>query len=153
MNEIKLSRTVNAPAAVVWATITDMDAWTTVISGITSVERLDDGTTFDVGTSWRETRTMFGKEATEDMAVTELVEGESYVVEADSNGAHYRSVFTVEADGNDVSTIRMTFAGEPKGVVSQVMAATIGRLFMPATRKVMQVDLDELAAAAEARVS
>lgn len=151
MNEIHLSRTVNAPADVVWDLLAGVDEWTEVLSGITRVERLDPEPGFGVGTRWRETRTMFGREATEEMVVTACEAGSSYVVEADSNGAAYRSEVRVESDGTDVSTIRMHFAATPHGLFNQALAATVGRAFQGATRRALQVDLDDIAAAAEAR--
>ena len=42
----------------------------------------------------------------------------------------------------------MTFGATPKGFFSKLMAATIGRLFSGATRKALQQDLDDIAAAA-----
>ncbi len=43
-----------------------------------AVERLDSGTDFGVGTTWRETRVMFGREATEVMEIVAVDEGRSY---------------------------------------------------------------------------
>ena len=144
-----VERAVAAPPAVVWGIITDLDRTADVISSITAVERLDGGTGFGVGTRWRESRVLFGRQATEVLEVTALDEGRSYTVEADSRGAHYRSVLRVEADGAG-SLISMSFEGEPTGTVSRLMASTIGRLFAGSTRKAMQQDLDDIAAAAEA---
>ncbi len=148
MREIKLTRTVAAPPQRLWEVVTDLDSVSRHISGISRIERLDGGNGFEVGTRWRETRTMFGREATEEMEVTGLEPGRSYTVEADGRGAHYRSVFTVEPhpDGSRLTT---TFAGQPRGALARVLAATIGRLFEGATRKALQRDLDEMAAAAE----
>ncbi len=120
MREIKLTRTVAAPPQRLWEVVTDLDSVSRHISGISRIERLDGGNGFEVGTRWRETRTMFGREATEEMEVTGLEPGRSYTVEADGRGA-----------------------------LARVLAATIGRLFEGATRKALQRDLDEMAAAAE----
>ncbi len=128
--------------------ITDLDRSPETISGIRDVERLEGGAGFEVGTKWRETRVMFGREATEVMEVTALDPGRSYTVEADSRGAHYRSTMTVEPAAGG-SLVTSTFGGEPAGVVGKVLAATVGRLFQGATRKALQKDLDDIAAAAE----
>ena len=97
--EISCSKAIDAPADKVWAVMTNLEGFSEAINGIVSVERLDDGTGFEVGTSWRETRIMFGRMATEDMWVTELDPGHSYVVEANSHGAEYRTTQSVEPDG------------------------------------------------------
>lgn len=151
MAEMAMRRNVGAPAARVWEIITDIDRAAERMSGIESIERLDGGTGFGVGTKWRETRTMFGKTATEVMEVTHVEPGRSYTVEADGQGAHYVSTLSVEAADEDRSRVSMTFAAEPDGVVGKIMAATIGKLFQGATRKAIEKDLDDIKAAAEAR--
>ncbi len=149
MKDISLSRDVAAPPDIVWGLATDLDLAPDILSGVNSIERLDDGAGFGVGTRWRETRTMFGREATEDMEVTSFVPGRSYTVEAESHGAHYVSTVSVEP-GPEGSRLSMTFSGRPTGLVAKIMAATVGLLFRGATRKALQKDLDEIAAAAAA---
>ena len=148
MNEMRVQRRIAATAETVWDVLTDLERSPEVIGAIQSVERLDDGDDFAVGTRWRETRTMFGREATEEMEVTALDPGNGYVVEADGAGAHYRTEFTLEPDGGGTE-VTMTFAAEPTGMAGRVMAATVGRLFAGATRKAVAADLDDIAHAAE----
>lgn len=146
--DIKVTREIAAPPDRVWQLLTDLDGAPQVVSGIEAIERLDGGGDFRVGTKWRETRTMFGRQATEEMEVTALAGGRSYTVEADGHGAHYTSTVTVEPAAAG-SRVVMTFAGEPQGTVAKIMAATIGRLFAGATRKALKQDLDDIARAAE----
>ena len=126
-----------------------MDDWVDVVEAIEVVERLDDGDGFGLGTTWRETRTMFGKKATEDMEVTEYEEGVRYATAAESHGSKYFSEIRVDAAGAG-SRITMSFRGEPQTALTKVMDATVARLFMGATRKALAKDLDDIAAAAEA---
>ena len=77
-----------------------------------------------------------------------LEPGRSYTVEADGRGAHYRSVLTVDPSGPG-TLLSMSFGGEPTGMASRIMAATVGRLFEGATRKAFERDLADIAAAAE----
>lgn len=152
--QILVERDVEAPAATVWDVVTDLDASSDVMSGIDRIERLDDGDEFAVGARWRETRTMFGRQATEELEVTAFDRaGRSYTVEADSRGAHYRSTLAVDERDDGSSRVRMTFDAEPDGALSRVLASTIGRLFQGATRKALAQDLDDIAAAAERRAS
>ncbi len=146
--EIICERDVAAPAERVWDMITDLDGAAEVISGIDAVERLDSGEAFAVGTRWRETRTLFGRQATEEMEVTAIAPGRSYTVESRSRGMHYRSTMSVDPVAEGRSRLSMTFAGEPAGAVSKMLAATIGRLFVGATRRALQQDLDDIAEAA-----
>ncbi len=148
MRELTVSQEVAADPEAVWAIITDLDGFERTISAIEEIERLDGGDGFGVGTRWRETRKMFGRTATEEMEVTSIDDGRSYVTEADSHGAHYRTVMSVEPSGSDGSRLSTTFGAEPQGLVTKVVAATVGRLFERATRKALEQDLAEIAAAA-----
>ena len=148
--DVTVTRETTASPEQVWAVMTDIEGATETLSGVTVIERLDDGTGFGPGLRWRETREVFGKEATEELEVTAVDPGRSYTVEADSGGTHYRSVLTVEpAAGGAVIT--MTFGAEQTGGrIASFLTRTVGRLFQGPTRKALQQDLDDIAAAAEA---
>ena len=147
--ETSVSREIDASAARVWEVITDLEGSPRVLSGVEKVERIDAARSFGVGTRWRETRTLFGKQATEEMAVTAVDPGRSYTVEADSRGARYTSILAVEPLDEHRSKLSMSFQGAPTGLVGKVLAATVGRLFQPATRKQLRRDLDDIAAHVE----
>ena len=148
--QIEMERGTTAAPADVWAVMTDIEGSAETLSGVTRIERLDDGTGFGVGTRWRETRVLFGKEASEEMEVTAVDEGHRYTVEAHNRGTDYVSDMIVEpaADG---AVLRMTFGAKQAGRFSKLMAKTVGKAFEGATRKALQQDLDDIAAAAEAR--
>lgn len=151
--EVTVTRETTASPAAVWAVMTDIEGTTETLSGVTGIERLDGGEGFGPGLRWRETREVFGEEATEELEVTAVDPGRSYTVEADSGGTHYRSVLTVEpaATGATGATITMTFGAEQSGGrIATFLSATVGRLFQGPTRKALQQDLDDIAAAAEA---
>jgi carbon monoxide dehydrogenase subunit G len=149
MTKIDTSRLVAAPADVVWSILIDLDASVDTMSAIQSIEILSGGQQFGVGTKWRETRTMFGKQATEVMWVTDIDPGISYVVEAESSGARYTTIMKVLSRGDSASELSMEFGAEPTSTVAKVMSATVGKLFENAIRKALAQDLDDIAAAAE----
>ena len=148
--EMTLSKQITAPASRVWQIITDLELCEQVITGIDGIEILAGGERFGVGTRWRETRTMLGKQATEEMEVTAIEPGRSYVVEAGRASVLYRSTLTVDALDEGRSRLSMSFGAEPKSMAARVLAATVGRLFVGATKKALRRDLDDVAAAAEA---
>lgn len=149
MPVVTVTRHVDAPRTVVWDVLTDLDHAPQVMEAIARVERVD-GEGFGLGTRWRETRTMFGRDATEEMEVTAIDPPRGYVVEADGQGAHYRTEFTLDEDA-DGTQVTMTFGAEPRGVTGRLMAATVGRLFAGATRRAVAADLADVARASEAR--
>lgn len=147
--DLEVSREIASTPERVWSIVTDLGAAADVLTGVERIEILEGPAQLDVGTRWRETRTMFGKSATEEMIVTAVDPGRSYTVEADGKGALYRSVMTAEAVGDGRTRLSMTFGAEPRGLGSKLMAATLGRLFSGATKKALHQDLDDIAAAAE----
>ena len=147
--EIQVEREVGAAPERVWDVITDLPGSAGVISAIEAIEILDGPERLDVGTRWRETRTMFGKSATEEMVVTAIEPGRSYTVEAESKSAHYTSVLTIGALDSGNSRLSMSFGGEPKGLCAKLLAATVGRMFSGATKRALLQDLDDIATAAE----
>ncbi len=148
MTVMKVDRDVAAPAETVWAIVTDLDRTVEVISAIKDLERTDGGSGFGVGTAWKETREMFGRQSTESMEVTGIEEGRSYVVESESRGVRYKSIMFVEPKGEG-SRLAWEFGGEPQTTSARIMSA-VGKLFEGSTRKALMADLDDIAAAAEA---
>lgn len=147
VNAMTVSRHVDAAPDRVWAVLTDLERAPEVIRAIESVE-LHTPTGFRVGTRWTETRTMMGRTATETMEVTAVDPGKSYVVEAKSGGAHYRSEFRIAPDDGGTA-MTMTFTTQPSGLGGRVLAATLGRLLAGPTRKALVADLDDIARASE----
>lgn len=143
-----MRRTAQATPGHVWSIATDIDSWPDTISGIDAVEVLA-GSGFDVGTRWRETRTLLGKQATEEMWVTAVEEGSSYTVEAESRGVRYISVFTFRAAGDGATEIELSFTGQPTGAVAKALGAIAGPVASRSAAKALQGDLDDLAVAAE----
>jgi hypothetical protein len=150
MQETRVEREVSAPADAVWAIATDPDRWVEVVEGIDKVERLDGSTDFAVGFRWRETRTMFGKEATEEMEITALEPGRRYDTVAESHGSRYRSAVIVDDLGAGRSRLAMTFSAEPLSTMTKLLAVPMGWMMTKSVRKALEKDLADIATAAEA---
>ena len=136
-----------------WQIATDIEHAENVLGAVQRIERLDSGSAFGVGTRWRETRKMFGREATEEMTVIAVDEGRSYTTGAHSRGSRYSSVVSVEPVGDQRSRISMVFGAEPQGWAARMSAMTLGRLFAGYIRRALRADLDDIARAAESRTS
>jgi uncharacterized membrane protein len=148
MHSVTARRTIQAPAEQVWALATDVRHWPDTITGIDRVEVLSEGD-FGPGMRWRETRTMFGREATEEMWVTATDPERSYTVEAESHGAHYVSTYTFSQTAPEQTEVVLTFSGRPQSRVARVVATVTGPVASRSVAKALQKDLDDLAAAAE----
>lgn len=144
--EIEASRIIERPIGEVFAAFCDLDRAVERITGIDDLERLE-GDGFAVGTRWRETRVVFGKEATEEMTVTDVAAPRSYRVEAASHGMRYVSDYAFrEAGGGTEVTVR--FGGTPSSLTARIMTP-VGWLFRGATKKLLEQDLTDMKVALE----
>ncbi|MET0714123.1 MAG: SRPBCC family protein [Mycetocola sp.] len=145
---IQDSISINADRKRVFAVFCDLDKAATNVTAITRIEVLTGPAQLNVGTRWRETRTMFGKEATEEMWVTGFEPDVSYVAEAESRGTHYRSEYRFTPDGTG-TRVDMTFEGTPLTLGAR-LAGVLGALFAGAAKKALHQDLVDLKRACEA---
>jgi len=145
---LTLTRLVHASQHLVWAVLTDLDRAPEVLRNVTRVERMTDGP-YAVGTRWRETRRMMGREETEEMWVAESDPLRRTVVAASSGGAEYRTTFELEPQPDGSTLLRYTFRAETPDPSGVLLWAVFGRLGARVTRKVMEQDLEDIAGAAE----
>ena len=149
MQNVTVRQPCLAPAEVVWAVATDLAAMPETMSGISAVEVLTPGD-FGVGTRWRETRRMYGKEASEEMTITAIDPRRSYTAEAASAGMHYVTTFEFLPSEHGTDIV-MTFGGEAVRTAAKVVGRLTGWAMTSSVRKAIQADLADLAVAAEAR--
>lgn len=132
----------------IWKVITDIENCTDRISGIEKIEILERPESGLVGLKWRETRTLFGKTATEVMWITDVVENQSYDVRAESHGSVYESRLSIGEEG-DNHILKMDFDGQPQTLLAKLMMITMGWMFKGATEKALKQDLEDIKAAVE----
>lgn len=159
----QVSRHVQASAVVVWQVITDLEGTARHLPGILRLERLsDDGPgTYRRGTRWRETRRMFGREASEVMEVAAVDPERRTDIVAEHDGVRYETGFDLtpagngaEPDGTDlVFRFSATRSGQAptglKGLASTAGMTLMGPLALRATRKQMETELRHIAERAE----
>jgi carbon monoxide dehydrogenase subunit G len=146
MPTIVLTRTVAAPPAAVFAVLTDVARLPAVIPEIKRVEVLTPGSV-GVGTRLRETRVMFGKEATETFEVTVYEPGRRFVMVADSCGVAFTAEHTFQPDPAGC-LMTLTLTSQPRTLFAKLMAP-VGWLMSGVMKKAIRKDLDAIAAAAE----
>lgn len=144
--KLSLVSRIDAPPQAVFAIMADIPRWHQVFAKIESIEMLTSGPVA-VGTRFRETRTMFGKSATEEMTVAELVPSHRLVLTAFSHGTAYRTERIVEPSAGG-STMMLDFEGRPMSLFARLMTP-VGWLFLGHVKKQIAADLEDLKRAAE----
>jgi len=148
MGSMTVGVDVEAPAGRVFPILCDLEGAPERIEGIKKIEVLTDGP-FGVGTRWRETRVMFGKEATEVMEVVAMEPGRSYTVTAGSCGTRYETVMACEPRGADGCRVEFRFGWTPVSLGAKLMSP-LGFLMKGMLRKCIADDLADIKRGAEA---
>ena len=146
--EFKTQVLIDAPKEKVWSIISDIEGSKENITAIQKIEVHERPRQGLVGFRWTETRTMFGKAATETMWVTDAVENEYYQTRAESHGAIYISKLMLGEKDNGTE-LTMSFKGTPQTVIAKIMSALLSPMFKKATQKALDQDLKDIKVAAE----
>ena len=146
--QVTVETTIAAPPDVVFATMTDVARWPEFIRSVERMEMLTDGAV-RVGTRFRETRTMFGRSASEEMTVAELSSPHRLVLTAENHGTRYVATHVVTPAPNS-ARLALTFAGTPVSVAARLFGV-IGLMFMGTVRRKLEDDLTQVKAEAERR--
>ena len=147
MASVTVTEHIRAPREQVFAKLIDYENFPDFISAITSVELLTEGE-IGVGTRFRETRVMFGKEASEEMEIVEFERPSRLVYTAASHGCSYRSTHELtEKDGG--TELSMTFEGRGVSFMGKVMSGLMGWMMKSACRKAIVKDFADLKSALE----
>lgn len=139
---------VNAPLEKTFEVFSDVTKAQERIPSITKVEIIEGPTREGVGTKWKETRTMFGQEASEIMWISAYEPNTTYTVSAESHGTRYTTIFKFTPNDNGTTTVDMTFEGIPVSTAAK-MLSMLAFLMKGATQKALQDDLEALKKAAE----
>ena len=143
---LSVSRDVHAPIEVVFDRAADFPNAAETISAITKMEMLTEGPV-GVGTRFRETRIMFGREASEEMEITQFERPHRYRLFAESHGARYDSGLSFETvEGG--TRVTMHFEATPLTFMAKIMSF----MMKPMMKKMVSIcakDLEDLKAAVE----
>lgn len=115
-----LHHTVAAPPERVFAVLTDLENLAGTVEAIESVELLTPGPV-GPGTRFRETRVLFGREASEEMTVTRLEPPQRYELLAESHGCRYETIFTCRPDGDGGTELGLDFRATPLTFLAKVV--------------------------------
>ncbi len=141
---VSASQPIRAPRARVFEVFTDIEHCAGRIKGIKKVE-ITSAVRAGVGLRWRETRLMFGKDATAELEITALDAPRSYRVESRVDGTLYISTFEF-AEGADAGSTVVTWLHDSKAITFGAKFMTpLLFLFKRTMVKLMKKDLAELA--------
>lgn len=146
MATMELSKRINAPRERVFEVFTDLEGCVGRVSGIKKVELLTDGPV-GRGTRFRETRIMFGKEATETMEITDFQPNRAYTISANSCGSLVQCTMEFTSEGSATNVV-MRMNSKAQTFMAKLLTP-LGILFAGTMRKYMEADLNDLARAAE----
>ena len=145
---LKTDILIDASLDKVWSLISDIKGSPEFISGIDKVEILEQPAEGLVGLKWEETRTLFGRTATEVMWITDVEPGRFYKTRADGpNVVYISSLGLDEVDGK--TRLTMQFESDISSLGTRILSAVMGIFFNGATRKAMEQDLKDIKAVAE----
>lgn len=145
----EVRRSVAAPIDVVWATITDLGGYPGRVRSYLRVEYIS-AERSGVGASWRQIRSVFGREHAQVLRIVGWEPPRSLITTAHESGADYTTVCRLaDADGSTDVTLRFEVAAT--SALGAVVQRFLGSRLMASTREAMERDLADLAAAAESR--
>lgn len=131
---------VDAPPALVWQVLTDVEGWSSWTASVSSVERLDEGP-LRVGSRARIAQPRIPTVVWE---VGELDEGHSFTWTQGRRAARTTAAHSVDADGRGGSRVHLSVAQE--GVVGSV----VGRLYKGLTDRYLAMEAAGLTTRCEA---
>ncbi|MGM0901614.1 MAG: SRPBCC family protein [Bacillota bacterium] len=139
----EVKRTAKLPRENVYEGLIDLDEAKKWMQGFVGIQRLDDGP-MKVGSQWKETRKMFGKESSEHFEVVELYEPNKIVLRCDgTKGTTGKGefVFTYTLNSLDDHT-EITLDGEINGLTG--LTKLFGKMMAGSFKKACTKDLDAL---------
>jgi hypothetical protein len=112
------------------------------VAAITKIKMLTDGPV-GKGTRFEETRTMFGKDATETLEVSAFDPGKSLTVSCFSCGVEYDSTFRFVDEGG-ATRVELSIDTTPKTFAAKIMAPIMGAMMGRMMKRCVEKDLDDL---------
>ena len=145
MSTMTSVRHIAAPTERVFSTVADIANFSKAVPHIVRVDFLSEQRV-GVGTRFRETRLMNGREASTELEVTEYIEGERIRLVSDSQGTVWDSVFTVvpRAEGCELTLV---MEARPYKLLAKLTTPLLKGFIAKALEK----DMDAVKAWCEAR--
>lgn len=141
--QFEVKRFFKVPQEEMFEALLDLDAANQWMQGLVRMERLDEGPIV-VGSKWKETRKMFGTEASEHFEVVELDQPKKQVLRCDgtkgtTGKGEYIYTYNIRSVGE---ATEVTLHGEINGLTG--FAKLMGKMIVGTFKKATAKDLDAL---------
>lgn len=146
MPQFVVSTHFNCSRERAFAVCSDLDRIPERIPEIIRIEKLTDGP-FGIGTKFRETRKMFGRESTEQFDVTEFAPPERFTMTAISCGVEFHAEYRFTPEGTG-TRVDLTITSKAVSFFAKLMSPLAG-LMTGTMKKAILKDLESLSKAAE----
>ncbi|KAA1428976.1 SRPBCC family protein [Nocardioides antri] len=151
---IYLNVTLPAPPQVVWDVITDVDRADEIYRSVSSSELLTEGP-YDVGTVWREKRTLFGHHGEEELHVVECEAPRRAVVDTRLGHDTVRTSYRLTPLGTDQDHTRLAMTtrmiATDRTALEKLAWNFFGGFSYDRTRRMLRHDLDDVEAEVKRR--
>lgn len=141
-------RTIKAPVETVWAALTDTNRRAELFSKIDSVEPLTAGP-FQLGTRWRETRTVYGRSASADLEVIQLEPFRRFLTESFVGARSTMEYTVVPVQDGAATTVHVTSETTGGGLLYRLVLSLSHSRVMQCIDEQNTQDLADLARACE----
>lgn len=146
---IVLDQTIGAPLDAVWSVLTDVEHAEDVFGNVHDVELLTDGP-YGVGTEWRETRKLLGHHGEETLRVVECSAPRHTMVEIIVGRDRVTMSWALTPHGPQTRlSLTMALDTSRRTALGRFAWNTWGNVGYESTRRMLQADLADIAAAAE----
>ena len=125
METLTVQRTYKAPVSRAFDVFTNLDKAAERIKAIKQIEMLT-GTTFAVGTRWKELRRCGWSDAWMEFVVTELAPEKSFTITSEAGGTLWTSQFKF-APTPDGTAVTVTMTWQPNGIMMHLFNGMIRR--------------------------
>ncbi len=141
MPSVCITKQINAPIEDVFDHATNLRSAAQHITAIKQMDVLTEGP-IRVGTRFRETRIMFGREATEEMEITVLDRPHRWALDCENHGCRYHTEFRLTPNENGTN-VALTFEATPLTTFAKIMVFLM-RPLLKHCANACQQDLDDL---------
>ncbi len=136
MAESTMQIEISAPVERVFDTIAHIQNFSKAVPHIVNVEILSD-TQSGVGTRFRETRSMKGREMTTELEVTEYVKDEAIRIVSDEGGTVWDTLFTVEPK-SERTLLTLSMDARPYKTIPKLLVPLMTRFLRRAVMRDME---------------